>query len=146
MNKDDIVIGEALASAKGNYISIIVFGERLDKKEGMGGVLKSFSFEHSMIVMDLSREDSILLIKISDVKSGYELGKKLNVFAGSVEVKWDFTPKEYREPERLSIWKLEKVGSSENGDIIQSTEYTAWNNATEKIEFLTQEPAVRIEL
>jgi hypothetical protein len=146
MKKDDIVIGETLESAKGNYISLIVFGEKLDKKEGMGGVLKSFSFDNSMITMDLSNENSILMIKISGVESGYELGKKLNVFAGSVEVRWDFTPKDYREPGRLSVWKLEKVGSSENGDIIQSIMFTAWDNATERMEFVTQEPAVRLEL
>jgi hypothetical protein len=144
MNEDIHNLVETLESQKGKYLFIHIFGQALDKKEGMGGFLRDISMVESVLKLDFSREDSLLVIQIFGIKSGYELGAELKIYAESVEVLWNFTPNEYRKVGEASTWKLLRKGVSDNCDIVESKKFTYWNSYTETKEIITQEPAMRI--
>jgi hypothetical protein len=137
---------EELNNTVGLWHKTYLFGDALDKKEGTGGFLKDIVVEGNNIAMDYSDQDDFMKLKILGIESYFRQGVEISIFAKSIELEWCFATntKDDWEIVGISTWKMEKVGSSLDGDIIKSTEYTSWNKKLEERQFTTKAPAARI--
>jgi hypothetical protein len=131
----------------GEHMGIKLFGRSFER-EGIGGSLKEALLEGDTVILDYTRDDesnpTFQILRIYDIESHALQYNSIPIYARAVLFEWCYDGREALEKRGMSTWKMEKVSTSREGDLINSVEFHAWNRSTEEDQFLTEAPAVRL--